>query len=435
MAQVAASQTPIASATAPRTFELQAEYELRFEIPPDVSTASLKLEAGAAELFGIELARNRVYTLPPSFYAAVFTWHGATLILQGTDAVDAYTATETPMPSYVSAHSVLQSKRLMAKSAGLPGPRAIVAGPRDCGKTAVVTMLASYCIKANGVAHVVDLDPSGCGAAGSMPGSISISSVSHVDVDVGGLVHEKTQSVMLGHTSPKQNQAVSEAIFTAMGEIMDSVLSTAGMNPSVGCVVDTCGDVDGKCGTETVVLAAKALKADVVFVLGSERLYASIRSTFEHSATETVLLSKSGGVVSRDESARRALQSSKVRHYFYGVDNSFNPYSTTVDFGDVTVLKVGGAVSVVPDSVLPAGAESSLDPLKPVVLTSMTDLLHKILGVSQAEKEEDVVKAPLFGYVHVVRLDSEKNVMTVLAPSPGIIPGRFFVAGDVTWIE
>lgn len=433
------TQPPSSSTISPkdnaRTFRLEAEYELRFEIPPEVSGVTLTLESGSAELFGIELAHNRAYPLSPSLNAAVFTWHGATVILTGDESVMAYTATNTPMPSYISAHAVLQSKRTMAKSAGLPGPRAIVVGPRDCGKTALVNILAAYCIKANNIAVVVDVDTSAGGAGAVVPGSITLSVVTHLDLDVGGLIHDKIMAFMVGHTSPRQNQAVSIAAFDAMGSFLDDVLATEAMHPYVGCVVDTCGDIDGKDGTESVIQAVKSVKADVVFVLASERLYASVLSTFENSTTETVLLGKSGGVVTRDQSTRLAWQSSKVREYFYGKDNMYNPFSSVVDFGQVTVLKVGGIVSQVPDSILPAGAESTLDPLKPTVMVSLNELLHKILGVSQAESQNEVVSSPLYGFIHVVKVNVERNTMTVLAPSPGKIPGRFLVAGDMKWIE
>lgn len=431
------AQAPQAPGDAPpsKRFKLDAEHELRFEIPPDVATATVTLEEGAAELFGIELARNRAYALPSSFNAAVFTWHGATLTLQAPDSVMAYTATDTPMPQYVCAHAVLQSKRRIAKAAGLPGPRAVVVGSRDCGKTALVTLLAAYCLKENGRAHVVDGDPSGCGAIGVVPGSVAFSAVRHLDLDVGGLVHDKLLALMVGHMSPRHNPRVSQAVLAALGELVDEVLSTAALAPYIGCVADTCGDVDGKDGAESAVEAVKALKADVVFVLGSERLYASIRSTFEHSATESVLLTKSGGVVSRNEEWRMALRSTKVRQYFYGVDNTFSPFSSVIDFDAVVVLKVGGMVSVVPDSVLPVGAESSLDPLKPMRVSSLGELLHKLVAVSQAEEEEAVLRTAVYGFVHVVKVDGDRNTLTVLSPSPGKVPGRLLLVGDTTWIE
>lgn len=420
----------------PRKFTLPAEHELRFEIPlENAAEITLTLEHGSAEVFGIELALNRPYTLPPGLNAAAFTWLGATLSLAAPPAVMAYTAGNTPMPKYIAAHSILQSRRKLAKAAGIPGPRAVVVGPRDCGKTTLVQLLATYSVKVNSTITVADLDPSGSGAAGIVPGAVSLALVKHLDLEAGGLVHDKPISVMLGHASPRQNTLVSGKIFESIGHILDGFLSKPEMNPSTGCIVDTSGDIDGPDGPACVISAVKAMKADVVFVLGAERLYASVKSEFEGSATETVLLPKSGGVVSRDDSSRMAMRSRQIKHYFYGADNRLSPFSTVLDFADITVLKVGGVAAVVPDSVLPIGAQSTLDPLKPSLVTSLSETLHKILGVSQASKQEEILTSPVFGYVHVVKIDSERNTLTVLAPSPGRIPSSFLLAGDTKWIE
>lgn len=419
-----------------QTFTLAAEHELRFEVPADgIAGVTLTLEHGSAELFGVELAVNRPYPLMPSTNAAAFTWHGATLALTAPKSVMAYTATDTPMPSYIVAHAVLQSRRDLAKAAGIPGPRAVVVGPRDCGKTALVSILSAYCVRANSSVVIADLDPSGCGAAGVIPGAVSLSLARHLDLEAGGIVHDKLVSVMVGHPSPRDNSQVSEKVFETIGKMMDSVLSCREMNAFTGCIADTSGDVDGVQGVASVVAAVRALKADVVFVLDAERLYASVSSELSGSATETVLLGKSGGVVSREEASRLAMGARRIKHYFYGPENRLNPFSTVLIFADVVVLKVGGLATVVPDSVLPIGAESTLDPLTPSRITSLSDTLHKVLGVSQAASQDDVLTSPVYGYVHVVKIDLERNTMTVLAPSNGRIPSRYLLSGDTKWIE
>lgn len=419
-----------------RRFTLSVEHELRFEIPVDgAADITLTLEHGSAELFGVELALNRPYPLPPGLNAAAFTWHGATLALAAPQSVMAYTATDTPMPSYIGAHAVLQSRRDLAKAAGIPGPRAIVVGPRDCGKSTLVSILSAYCVRANSSVVLADLDPSGCGAAGVVPGAVAISVVRHLDLETGGPVHDKVVSVMLGHSSPRHNTEVSEKAFETVGSVLDSIMSEREMDPSTGCVADTSGDIEGTKGISSVVSAVRALKADVVFVLGAERLYASINSELGNSATETILLGKSGGVVSRDEPSRMAMRARRIKHYFYGPENRLSPFSTVLDFSEVVILKVGGLAAVVPDSVLPVGAESTLDPLKPSTVTSINDTLHKILGISQANSPDNVLTSPVYGYVHVVKIDSDRNTMTVLAPSHGRIPSAYLLAGDTKWIE
>ncbi|TFJ82511.1 hypothetical protein NSK_006189 [Nannochloropsis salina CCMP1776] len=56
---------------------LQAESELRFEVPED-SAFTCVLESGTAEIFGSELVAGREYTFT-NVKLAVFTWYGAVL--------------------------------------------------------------------------------------------------------------------------------------------------------------------------------------------------------------------------------------------------------------------------------------------------------------------------------------------------------------------
>ena len=418
-----------------QTFTLPPEHELRFEIPSEVHTATLTLHSGSAELNGISLALNRPYILSPSLNAAAFTWHGATLHLHAPSSVMAYTATDTPMPSYISSHAILQSRRQLARSTGIPGPRAVIVGPRDCGKTTLVNTLAAYSVRANGSAIVVDTDPSSGGVAAPLPASFAISAIQHLDLDDGGLVHERLTSLMVGHTSPLDNISVTKRMFKSLGSLLDQVLSTQDLSPHVGCLIDTSAEVDGKDGLDVLESVVKSLHADVVFVLGAERLYAALRAALQGGTTEVVSLGKSGGVVSRDDRTRLQMQALKIKHYFYGPENRLSPFSMVVNFDEITVLAVGGKNVAAPLSALPVGSESSIDLTKPQVVKEFPILLNKVLAVSQAEKEEEVMTMPVFGYVHVVKVDIERSCMTLLAPSAEKIPGKFLLAGDTTWIE
>ncbi len=422
----------------PRTFELQGETELRFEIPAECKDATLTMTRGSAEMFGVELAHNRAYSLMGGTSRAAFSWHGATLTLQAPSAALAYVAADTPMPSYLMAHAALQERRTRAERSGAPGPRALVVGPRDSGKSALVATLAAYCVKANGAAVVGDLDPSGMGAVSQLPESLSLAVVQHLDLEDGGLVVERSVSFMLGHTSPRGNMPVSRAVFGAMEETLKRLFGIAENRPHVGAIFDSCGDIEQENGPESVVAAAKAFSVDVVFVLGAERISARVRQLIEsseNSKTEVVLLNKSGGVVSRDANTRAQYVSRQIRAYFYGSDNKLLPFRINVDTSTISVLKVGGQVMVVPESMLAIGERSTLDPLKVAPVKWSKDLLHSVLAVSQAENEEDVLKMPVYGYVHVLQVDVEKNLATVLTPSTGSIPGKYLLLGNTKWIE
>lgn len=138
-------------------------------------------------------------------------------------------------------------------------------------------------------------------------------------------------------------------------------------------------------------------------MLGSERLYADIQRDLSSEQVQIIQLPKSGGVVGRDQYLRRRLQEMQLRCYFYGSDGNLNPFTTVVNFDQVHIVRIGTGLHV-PATALPLGAQSTLDPLQISEVTPSTELLHSILGVSQAENEETIVDSPVYGFVHVTKV-------------------------------
>ena len=81
------------------------------------------MKVGFAEIFGTELSRNKEYTFSNGGKFAVFTWHGATIVMTG-NIEDAYVSVETPMLFYVNIHTALEQMRCKAeKNNEYRGPR------------------------------------------------------------------------------------------------------------------------------------------------------------------------------------------------------------------------------------------------------------------------------------------------------------------------
>lgn len=149
-------------------FELERETELRFEVEAG-QTVQLELLTGMAEVFGTELTRNKKFTFDAGAKVAVFTWHGCTVQLSGRTEV-AYVSRDTPMLLYLNTHTALEQMRRQAEREDERGPRVMVVGPTDVGKTTVCRLLLNYAVRLGRRPTFVELDV-GQGSV-SIPGTM-----------------------------------------------------------------------------------------------------------------------------------------------------------------------------------------------------------------------------------------------------------------------
>ena len=139
---------------------LSPQHELRLEVPSQTNV-SITLISGSAEIFGAELATftsdplKQTYLIAGHSKFAIFTWHGCTVDIDvefGKEVEISYTSDETVANvAFVNTHAQLEAMRdeaLMNATNGngnsTDGPRVLVVGPADCGKTSLVKLLTSY---------------------------------------------------------------------------------------------------------------------------------------------------------------------------------------------------------------------------------------------------------------------------------------------------
>lgn len=122
------------------------------------------------------------------------------------------------------------------------------------------------------------------------------------------------------------------------------------MNAS-GCVINTCGWVDGA-GYDLLVDAVTAFDVDVVLVIGQDRLYSRLQSSLASQCSaglSIVKLARSGGVVPLNSKQRSTRRLARVREYFYGAHSlslavpTHSPCITEVEFDEVDFFSIKGA--------------------------------------------------------------------------------------------
>lgn len=203
-------------------FELERETELRFEVEA-AQTVQLELLTGMAEVFGTELTRNKKFTFDAGAKVAVFTWHGCTVQLSGRTEV-AYVSRDTPMLLYLNTHTALEQMRRQAEREDERGPRVMVVGPTDVGKTTVCRLLLNYAVRLGRRPTFVELDV-GQGSV-SIPGTMGALYIERpADVEEGFSL-QAPLVYHFGSTTPGTNIKLYNKV--SMG-----VLSRVGSGPRV----------------------------------------------------------------------------------------------------------------------------------------------------------------------------------------------------------
>ncbi|CAA84329.1 Protein clpf-1 [Caenorhabditis elegans] len=415
-------------------FVLKEDCELRFAAGDD-SDVCLELVKGYAEIFGTELLLNKKYTFPAKSRVAAFTWKGATIELVGTTE-SAYVAESTPMVIYLNIHAAMEEvrKKREEQAAGnsnkAKGPRLLLVGPTDVGKTTVSRILCNYSVRQGRTPIFVELDVGQNSV--SVPGTVAAVLVQKTADVIDGFERNQPIVFNFGHTSPSANLSLYEALFKEMATTLNAQIQENDEAKIGGMIINTCGWVDGE-GYKCIVKAASAFEVDVVIVLDHERLYSDLSKELPEFVRLTHV-PKSGGVEQRTGQIRSKMRGENVHRYFYGTRaNNLYPFTFDVSFDDVTLCKIGA--EQLPDSCLPFGMEVENHETKLVIMEPSADIKHHLFAFSRSTKaDENVLKSPVFGFCLVTEVDLEKRTMSILCPQR-TIPSKVLVFSDITHLD
>ncbi len=215
--------------------------------------------SGTAEIFGTELALNHIYAFRGT-KSSIYTWHGCRIEVTGS--CEEYSAEETPMTQYVNTHFALEKLRDEAQQNRAEGPRVLVVGPNNAGKTSLVKLLTAYAIRMGRQPMVVNTD-SREGLL-SIPGSLTATPfASIIDVEQGwGSSPTSTSSPVpvklplcyyYGLPSPEDNTKLFKPIVTRLALAATSRLAEDPIIKETGIIIDTPGIISqGKGGFDLI---------------------------------------------------------------------------------------------------------------------------------------------------------------------------------------
>ncbi|KAG4304045.1 hypothetical protein PORY_002568 [Pneumocystis oryctolagi] len=425
------------------TWSIPAYHEFRFEVEFD-SRIEIEVKSGTAEIFGTELAIGPVYSFS-GVKLALFTWRGCVIEVKGTPSVH-YLAEETPMLAYMNMHFAIENLRADATKKDEDGPRVLLVGPEDSGKTTLVRILAGYALKQKRSPILVNLDTRE--DIGSIPGSVSVTSISGM-LDVENMFGSTlttgpsqypslvTLSYYYGYDLPTQNLKFYKSLISRLGILCASKMSEMKEVRHSGCIIDTSGTIDQSKGYDIIHNIISDFSVNVLIVLGSERLYSDMTRKYDNkNGVHVIKLQKSGGCVSREASFIQKAQHSAVRKYFYGDFRTIlSPYSIVCDFDSLIVYRVEEE-TFTHSSALPIGHDISFQKPQMIKINAFSILQNSVLAVSHANINDSmdvILESPVAGYIYVSDVDDNKKKLTILSPLPGKLPSPILIMGSFKW--
>ncbi|KAL7749865.1 Cleavage polyadenylation factor subunit clp1 [Sorochytrium milnesiophthora] len=425
-----------------RKVVLRQAQELRIEVDFK-ETLRIKVTRGEAEIFGAELAEQVDYEFSGTKFA-VFSYRGCEIDVSGVAAVE-YVADETPMASHLNVHGALEQAREAAEAARGEGPRVLIVGPRDSGKTSLAKTLCSYAFKHGRHPVLVDLnveDP-----CVSLPGTLAAMPITHIInpaftyalANAAATASSPPGGMPLvyfyGYQHYEDNFGLLKIQMQALSEQIDKKLAQDENSRTAGIVIDTGGKLEGK-GYEALLYICTCFKVTHILVVGDERLYADFRKRFQSQAA-VARLTRSGGAVPRSEDFRTQLNNKKIREYFYGVPGQLDlsPHNAFINPLGISAVRFAEESSA-PSSALPLGVSMAQAAVQLIDVKQGIILIHSILALSSAdEKNDDVMKRNVLGFVYISDYNEAKERLNMLLPFPGRLPKKIFIMGSIKWFE
>ena len=451
-----------------RTETLNPRTEWRFEVSFG-QQYHIRLTRGYAELFGVELAANQLYTFS-GCKGAIFTWQGCELEISG-NAESEYAGLETDYAiEWLNVHGMLETARDMALingNASEGGPRVLVVGPDFVGKSSLVRSLAGWSVKCGRTPTVVNIDPrEGLLAP---PGSFTAVTVgSQLDVETGYGISPMTgpttttiKSPVVYHcpySTPAEKPEVYKALLTRTALSVTNKLEEDALAKQSGLIIDTPGALnDPKSSYDIINHIISEFSITLILTIGSERLYNDLNRRFgagkpnsDETAIPVLRIAKPGGAVERDAAFMKALQNSQIRQYFFGTSREpLNPHSHTYSFAELSVYRANspsltktssfndvGMTSDDDDDYNPSSSQKTNSTADFEKFTPSNEMLGRLVAIKYCPSGSDeatVRDSAVMGFVYVSEVDEAKKRVRFLAPHPQRWGERALVWGG--WVE
>ncbi|KAI8662331.1 hypothetical protein LRP88_03585 [Fusarium phalaenopsidis] len=432
---------PTASST--RVLALRPVCEWRFQVSYG-SSVIVKVLSGTAEKDGVELAPRNAYNFS-GVKSKILTWHGCELEIDGrcdSESIADYgNPTENVANSHLNLHGQLNDMRQAAAREGREGPRVLITGGVNTGKTTLARTLTSYATRQSYQPLVVNADPKE--GLLSLPGTLSASVLATVmdpeAVDGWGSTPTSGPSSVpvklplvfyYGLESPEEDPDFYRELVSKLAGSVSGRLNEDENVKSSGVIIDGTGlPEQTKDGFDLVAHIVDEFSINVIIVVGSSHISGELTKRFANERTSlgepisVVPLDKSDGVVERDEMFMQHAREAAIKEYFFGDSRrTLSPLIQQVDFDNVVVYHTPEHPTYNGETL--AREEPS---------TPMQHWTLAIMHATPKESPDTVRAAGVMGFLYVSDVDEERRKIKLLSPVSGRLGDQPLVWGK--WPE
>lgn len=443
--------------------------EWRIEVPFK-QILKFKVTEGILEINGTELPNNvelqltgtkcSIYSPKQESKIEYHLVQNHDMSMYEDDEFTEYTSSETNMDSVLNLHMYIESKRQVAADHNVSneepilGPRVMILGGKQLGRTTLAKTLVSYAVKMNQCPILVNLNPQD--GVFALPGSISATAINDsLDVEscngyglttttTGGNALSKQPIVKnYGFTGINENLELYKYQISQLGITVVSRLEQDATCRDSGVIVDTPPlGIKDFAVIESII---SDFRVDLIVVLGNEKLTIDLKKKLLHKSNlQIVKINKLPGVVEVSDKFIRMSQETTIREYFNGnYKTRLSPFKTDIDATGLQIYK--GVKDSVSLSFLPAGddfehddKDNDLSKYYLAIDPSSSNVDNSIIAVTHLQLStpgKDVLNSSILGYIHVSKFDDEKKKLKVLLPFPGVFPRNVMISTDIGYNE
>ncbi|CDI97410.1 polyribonucleotide 5' hydroxyl kinase Clp1 [Echinococcus multilocularis] len=425
----------VGSTTPTTEYALEKYQMLRYEANSQVK---IVMTSGTAEIFGTELVCGTDLVLEAGERGTVVTFHGCKITVKGS-GLDAFVMDAVEdhdlLHVYVNIHANLQEARKKATEDQSRGPRVLVCGPENVGKSVLCRTLANYAARRGSKPILVDANV-GLNQV-CIPSTIAALAVTKpYDLLEGWGLEEDPLVFCFGHLDPSANLNLFREQVNQLADLVNIRSENDAKVFSSGCIIKMGGfsktPEKKQAGLDAIRTTAAAFEVDIALVIEDGFLSTFLQEDLSKDVT-IIRLPRSSGAINFTPKQSMRQRDLRISAYFHGenLKRRLHPHHLRLSASEYTVYRVGS--EAIPDALLPHGARDAEEETQswrtPIALTVSRDALkNRLLAVSQATDPEQIASSPVFGFVVVLSVAEDRTHFNVLSPSPELPPSCLLVA-------